>query len=147
MPCEVPSTSSCLSHTISSMMVTLEENMTSNGEMSRDLLLALHSIFGSILVPALDLVDRRAVTLVKGENSGREVITVRGSNGTRYTLLKGCHYCPCPSYQYKVLGRGDITCKHLLAMRLALAMQRVSVESVQDSQILDMIQELSEISV
>ena len=106
MSCEVPCTSSCLSHTISSMMVTLEENMTSNGELSRDLLLALHSIFGSTLVPALDLVDRRAVTLVKGENSGREVITVRGSNGTRYTLLKGCHYCPCPSYQYKVLGRG-----------------------------------------
>jgi len=121
--------------------------MPNSCEISKDLLLSLHSIFGSILVPALDLVDRMAVTVIKGEESGREVITVRGSNGLRYIILKGCHFCPCPSYQYKVVGRGDITCKHLLAVRLAMAMQKVNRETVTDRQIMDMIQEVAEISV
>ena len=88
------------------MMVSLEQDMSNTSKMSKDLLLSLHSIFGSILAPALDLVDRMAVTVIKGEESGREVITVRGSNGLRYIILKGCHFCPCPSYQYKVVGRG-----------------------------------------
>ena len=84
------------------------------------------------------------VTLVRGEESGREVVTVKGSGGLRYTLLKGSHYCPCPSYQYKVVGRGDITCKHLLAVRLATAMQRVNVETVPDRQVMQMIEDLVE---
>ena len=125
------------------MMVTMEQDMATTSEISKDLLLSLHSIFGSILVPALDLVDRMAVTLVRGEESGREVIIVRGSNGLKYTLLKNCHYCPCPAYQYKVVGRGDITCKHLLAVRLAMAMQRINMETVEDRQVIDMIQELA----
>ena len=46
-----------------------------------------------------------------------------------------------------MVGRGDITCKHLLAVRLALAMQRVNVETVKDKQVMDMIKEVAKISV
>ena len=63
------------------------------------------------------------LTLARGEEAEREVVTVSGSTGLRYKLLKVCHHCPCLSYQYKVLGRRDITCKYLLAVRLAMAMQ------------------------
>ena len=135
-----------LSLTISRMMVTISQSVTTN-TLSKELLLALYSIFGSLLWPALDLVDRMAVSLVRGEVGGREVVTVRGSGGLRYTLLRGSHYCPCPSYQYKVVGRGDITCKHLLAVRLAVAMQRVNVETVPDSLVIQLIEELVESSV
>ena len=88
-----------------------------------------------------------AVSLVRGEVGVREVVTVRGSGGLRYTLLRGSHYCPCPSYQYKVVGRGDITCKRLLAVRLAMAMQRVTVETVPDRQVMQLIEDLVESSV
>ena len=51
---------------------------------------------------------------------------MRGSGG-----LRGSHYCPCPSYHYKVVERLDITCKHLLAVRLAVAMQsRANVKTL-----------------
>ena len=135
---------STLPMTISCMMVTIDQSVSSTSTLSKDLLLTLHSIFGSLLSSALDLVDRMGVTLVRGEESGREVVTVKGSVGMRYTLLKGSHYCPCPSYQYKVVGRGDITCKHLLAVRLAMAMQRVNVVTVPDRQVMQLIEDLVE---
>ena len=100
------------------------------------ILLALYSIFGSQLSPALDLVDRMAVSLVRGEEGGREVMKVRGTGG-----LRGSHYCPCPSYHYKVVGRGNITCKHFLAVRLAMAMQR---ETVPERRVIQLIEELVE---
>ena len=51
---------------------------------------------------------------------------MRGSGG-----LRGSHYCPCPSYLYKVVERLDISCNHLLAVRLAVAMQlRANVETL-----------------
>ena len=145
-----PSSSPMLSLTIFHMMVTIFQSVSTNdtnSTLSKELLLALYSTFGSLLWPALDLVDRMAVSLVRGEEGGREVVTVRGSGGMMYTLLRGSHYCPCPSYQYKVVGRGDITCKHLLAVRLAMAMQRVNVETVPDSLVIQLIEELVESSV
>ena len=126
---------------MSRLMMTAGQSVSkdSNTSLPRELLLALHSVFGSVLSPALDLVDRGAVTLVKGQVRGKEV---RGSGGLRYTLLKGSHYCPCPSYQYKVVGRGDMVCKHLLAVRLSLAMQRNNVETVPDQHIMLLIDDL-----
>ena len=138
-------TMSMLSMIISRLITTLGESVSTvekNTSLPKELLLALHSVFGSVLSPALDLVDRGAVTLMRGEERGREVVTVRGSGGMRYTLLMGSHYCPCPSYQYRVVGRGDMVCKHLLAVRLALAMQRNNVETVPDKQIILLIDEL-----
>ena len=97
-----PSSSPILSLTISRMMVTLSQSvstMDTTNTLSKELLLALYSIFGSLLWPALDLVDRMAVSLVRVEEGGREVVTVRGSGGLNYNLIRGSHYCPCPSYQ------------------------------------------------
>ena len=37
---------------------------------------------------ALELVDRMGDTLVRGEEGGRKVVSVRGSGGLRYTLLR-----------------------------------------------------------
>ena len=39
-------------------------------------------------------------------------------------------------------GRGDMVCEHLLAVRLALAMQRNNVETVPDKLIILLIDEL-----
>merc|ERR1712059_63152 len=62
---------------------------------SRELLSSLHSIFGpTLLLAALDLVDRGNVTVLVGENSDRQVVVVQGGSvGLKYTLLRGAHLC------------------------------------------------------
>ena len=75
---------STLPMTISCMMVTIDQSVSSTSTLSKDLLLTLHSIFGSLLSSASYLVDRMVVTLVRGEKVGRVVVIVRGSGGLRY---------------------------------------------------------------
>lgn len=99
--------------------------------MSDDSLIALHSILQQNLVPALDLVERRAVTkyvcsCVAAAGYGtvtRQLYLVKGSSGNQYVCLASSSYCSCPSFMFSVLGRGDaLLCKHQLAVRLATAM-------------------------
>ena len=56
------------------MMVTIDQSVSS-----------ISKIFCS---SALGLVDRMGDTLVRGEEGGRKVVSVRGSGGLRYTLLR-----------------------------------------------------------
>ena len=78
---------STLPMTISCMMVTIDQSVSSTSTQSKYLLL---TILGSLLSSALKV----EVTLVRGEEGGRVVLTV-GFTGLRYTLLKGSNYCPC----------------------------------------------------
>ena len=61
---------------------------------------------------------------------------VTGSSGIPYTLFPGVNYCPCPAYRYQVIsGQIFLTCKHVLAARLAEITQKgrnlsVSVEEL-----------------
>jgi len=112
------------------------------GTISGEILLALHALFGNnVLAGALDLVDRGLVTGVQGEKSGRRLLCVRGSSGIRYTIFESSHYCSCPSYQFGVLGRGGLVCKHLLAARIAEASGRVETVEVKEEQIRMMVEE------
>ena len=138
--------SSIADKTVSRLMVTVSEIYAKEEKpktIPKDLMLSLYSVFGAALNSALDLIDRSSVTVMKSGESGREVIKVLGSRGINYTLLTGVHYCPCPSYQYSVIGRGDRTCKHLLAASLAIAMGRTNTETVLDHDINQFLEELS----
>ncbi|GFG32862.1 hypothetical protein Cfor_09295, partial [Coptotermes formosanus] len=61
---------------------------------------------------------------------------VTGSSGIPYTLFPGVNYCPCPAYRYQVISSQIfLTCKHVLAARLAEITQKgrnlsVSVEEL-----------------
>lgn len=53
------------------------------------------------------------------------MIQVTGSSGIPYTLFPGVNYCPCPAYRYQVIGtQMFLTCKHILAARLAEITQK-----------------------
>uniref|UniRef100_A0A8D1IMA2 Zinc finger SWIM domain-containing protein 7 n=1 Tax=Sus scrofa TaxID=9823 RepID=A0A8D1IMA2_PIG len=69
-------------------------------------LLSLKFVFGSSAVQALDLVDRKSITLISSP-SGRRVYQVLGSSGKTYTCLASCHYCSCPAFAFSVLRKGD----------------------------------------
>ena len=89
------------------------------------------------------IIRRSGVTIYKGEKSGRQVALVVGSSGSRYTLLLHGQHCHCESYQFTVLeGKGGMYCKHLLALKLAVAMNRVSIDIVNDERVHTLIEEM-----
>uniref|UniRef100_A0A8D2LF90 Zinc finger SWIM-type containing 7 n=1 Tax=Varanus komodoensis TaxID=61221 RepID=A0A8D2LF90_VARKO len=95
----------------------------------------LKFIFGASAVPALDLVDRRAVTRVVSP-SGRMVYQVAGSSGKRYTCYASCHFCTCPAFVYSVLRKDEtLVCKHLLAIYLSRAVGACQELTVPDEQL------------
>ena len=73
-----------------------------------ELLLALRATLPSLLEPALDLVDRAAVSRLVAP-AGRAVYRVLGSGGLPYYCLQTLKYCPCPAFQYTVLQRLVLT--------------------------------------
>uniref|UniRef100_A0A8C6XIH9 Uncharacterized protein n=1 Tax=Naja naja TaxID=35670 RepID=A0A8C6XIH9_NAJNA len=66
----------------------------------------LRFVFGTSVVPALDLVDRQSVTRFVSP-SGRTVYQVVGSSGKLYTCYASCHFCSCPAFAFSVLRKGD----------------------------------------
>jgi predicted nucleic acid-binding Zn finger protein len=53
------------------------------------------------------------------------VFQVTGSSGMPYTLFPHVNYCLCPAYRYQVIGSQKfLTCKHVLAARLAEITQK-----------------------
>ncbi|XP_059511457.1 zinc finger SWIM domain-containing protein 7 isoform X5 [Stegostoma tigrinum] len=97
-------------------------------QLTDELLLALKFVFGPAALHALELVDRRSVTLVQSP-SGRSLyqapapssrsrcccnqkwkaptLEVEGSSGQVYHCLSFCLYCSCPAFMYSVLRRND----------------------------------------
>lgn len=69
------------------------------------------------------LVPVSAPSLLKGLTF--YVFQVTGSSGTPYTLFPHVNFCSCPAYRYQVISTQKfLTCKHILAARLAEIMQK-----------------------
>ena len=115
-----------------------KESRENDGKLSSDLLSSLQVVFGTSLLPALDLVDRRAVCHVTS-TSGRELYIVTSGNNC-YICVFDSVSCSCPSFTYGVLVRGDLLlCKHLLAVQLSRALGTVTVETVNDKQFISLL--------
>merc|ERR1711915_775264 len=84
-----------------------------------ELLLSLYSIFGSLLSSSLDLVDRKAITLIRSEGTGRELVRVQGSRGLVYFLIRGQHYCPCPAYLFFCAWQGRTCLQTPVSFRIS----------------------------
>ncbi|CAH1802235.1 unnamed protein product [Owenia fusiformis] len=113
---------SVINESLKQLFEEVKQVYTQKQSIPDSLLSALNFVFKSPLLPALDLVERRCVTMVTSP-SGRCVYQVVGSSGTPYTCLLSCDYCGCPAYKFSVIKRGDhIMCKHILAVHLSDAM-------------------------
>ncbi|KAF0310189.1 Zinc finger SWIM domain-containing protein 7 [Amphibalanus amphitrite] len=109
---------------------------------SDELLLALQAVAPALLEPALDLIDRSAVSRLVAP-AGRAVYRVLGSGGVPYYCPQPLTFCPCPAFQYTVLQRGDQPlCKHLLAAKLAQALGKCADTAVSDPHLRDLLTEL-----
>ncbi|KAM3854884.1 zinc finger SWIM domain-containing protein 7 isoform 1-T1 [Vipera latastei] len=94
----------------------------------------LRFVFGTSVVPALDLVDRQSVTRLVSP-SGRTVYQVVGSSGKLYTCYGSCHFCSCPAFAFSVLRKGDnLVCKHILAVYLSRAIGACQEQTISNQQ-------------
>ncbi|GAB1599265.1 zinc finger SWIM domain-containing protein 7-like, partial [Argonauta hians] len=102
--------------------------------LSDELLSALQFLYQSSLLPALDIIDRKAVTLLQCP-SKRQLYTVIGSSGIVYICFPASKYCSCPAYNYSVLLKDDhIMCKHILAIKLSEAMNITLKRHISDKE-------------
>lgn len=96
-------------------------------------MLQLRALFGDLLDRALDVLDRAAAITCYRPASGvqRQLLEVAGSTaGTVYKLLPDTNYCGCSAFKYQVLLGGRLTCKHVLACKLARLLGRWRYETV-----------------
>ncbi|KAM6463160.1 zinc finger SWIM domain-containing protein 7 isoform 2-T2 [Liasis olivaceus] len=117
------------------LLQEIQKAFRETSQVSDDLLLALRFVFGTSVVPALDLVDRQSVTRFVSP-SGRTVYQVVGTSGKLYTCYASCHFCSCPAFAFSVLRKGDnLVCKHLLAIYLSRAIGACQEQSVSNQQL------------
>uniref|UniRef100_K1PKP6 Zinc finger SWIM domain-containing protein 7 n=1 Tax=Magallana gigas TaxID=29159 RepID=K1PKP6_MAGGI len=102
----------------------------------------LNFVFQAPLLPALDIIDNRNVMTISCP-SGRKVYQVIGTSGTPYICLPSGSYCSCPAYRYSVLLKDDhLMCKHVLAIKLAEAMDLSKSQQVTDLEMTNLIKNL-----
>lgn len=112
------------------------------GKVTDEVLSALSNVLQAPLLPALDLVDNRSVSLLVCP-SGRQLYQVVGSSGTPYTCLTNNSYCSCPAYRFSILKKEEHTmCKHVLAIKLSNAMDVTKKLEVTDKELTDMMMKL-----
>lgn len=93
---------------------------------------------------SLDLLDdeTKRITRIKSASTSRVFWKVpsqsfRGSNQKDYICTE--KFCPCKSYRdLAKLGRHDVLCKHLIAIRIGTALQLVIEQIVTDKVFADM---------
>ncbi|KAK2145817.1 hypothetical protein LSH36_655g00000 [Paralvinella palmiformis] len=109
---------------------------------TNSVLSALQFVFQTPLLPALDLLDNNKIKKIISP-SGRCVFQVLGSSGTPYICLSVLTYCSCAAFRFSVLRKRDyILCKHLLAIKLGLAMEKVKEQEVTDEVMTDIIKHI-----
>ncbi|XP_064404463.1 zinc finger SWIM domain-containing protein 7-like [Halichondria panicea] len=123
-----------LQGTIDQLLLEVRRESQNNLEgpsLPENLLSALHSVFQQSLLHALDLVDKNHVMCFVCP-AGRELFQVQASAGNRvYTCLVSSNYCNCPSFVYSVVLKEDaLMCKHLLAVQLGRALDRVETKDI-----------------
>ncbi|KAG8178808.1 hypothetical protein JTE90_015361 [Oedothorax gibbosus] len=103
------------------LLETVRSDYEEQEKLSEGTLSMLLSLFDSIAIEALDLVDHKCISLITSP-SGRELYKVERSASEFYICLKNSNYCSCPAFTFQVLKKGLMMCKHKLAASLCSAM-------------------------
>ena len=75
-------------------------------------LLQLNSVLEKVLKRALDIIDKKKITLYKYKDGHRELFEILGQKNETYRFFPNINYCPCHAYQIQVLkDQKDWTCK------------------------------------
>lgn len=91
----------------------------------------LFGLFGETLERALHIIDKSSIKIYKKQVNNRTIIEIPGSNNSVYRFFHNINYCTCDAYLYQVLkSRSQYTCKHILAAKIALLINKNIVTEV-----------------
>jgi predicted nucleic acid-binding Zn finger protein len=94
-----------------------------------------------LLEDSVDIVDDKSefpmIRIYKSINSARSFSKVRGSRpGTEYVCLDS--FCSCPSFNQQAKSvRGAVICKHLLAIKVARALNKIEEKVLSEDKFVD----------
>jgi predicted nucleic acid-binding Zn finger protein len=102
------------------------EELRRIGKVTDNLALRLKRRFGRRFDKALETVERGRVKKYEFKPSDRVVWIVVGDEG-EYEVLPSVNFCSCNDFYFRVI-RGEVPlCYHLIAQKLAEALNRFSV--------------------
>lgn len=101
-------------------------------------MIALHWVFGPMMLQVLEFVDEDAVTVLKSSGgTGRFLVRVYGNGGQVYYIPGGGCLCQCIAY---LRGKKEF-CKHILAAHVALAVHtEEEYEEIAESEMINIFQ-------
>lgn len=109
---------------------------------SDDNLQSLYLLFGDVFEDATELLDRGRFILYRTDEGYREMIKVFRRE-EQYNLFIDINYCSCLFFTNQVLeARLAITCKHVLAAKLAQITKTTKMMGVTDTQFHQLLNDL-----
>jgi len=115
-----------------------ERSYAQDMKFSEEALQALHATFGTVFVRAAELLENGRFIQYVTSNSSRKILKVVSRN-EQYTILPDINFCHCPAFKYQVLNLKTITCKHVLAAKLAQICGDAKIEVITDAQVVDLL--------
>lgn len=107
-------------------------------------------MYGSVLERGLEILETCIIKLYKCDKVRHDgIVELLGTNGDNYKFYPTVNYCSCKSFNFEVRSRKNLfTCKHNVAARLSIVLQRIQVIQVDESKfrevILDMYKQADE---
>lgn len=106
---------------------------------SPEILQSLHAVFGNVLIRAAEMLESASFIQYQTHNKKRKLVKVV-NRSEQYTLFMNINFCHCQAFKFQVLhARNAITCKHVLATKLAQICEQIKVELITDNQFADLL--------
>jgi len=103
------------------LVESVAQESRSSGELKRDQWDRLRSTFGERFDRAWRMVSERRIKRYVFHPSGRIVWIAVGRDG-EYQILPRSGYCDCEDFYFRIVNEGSGVCYHLIAQRLAEAL-------------------------
>lgn len=103
----------------------------------------LSNIFGDQFERAISIIDDQKITVYRSTSNNQQIIEITGSNNAVYKLFPNKNYCPCTGFKYQVLvQKVEYTCKHVLAAKIGILLNKVNETILTDKQLDNLIKEI-----
>lgn len=103
----------------------------------------LSNIFGDQFERAISIIEDQKITIFRTSSNNRRIIEITGSNNAVYKLFPNMNYCPCAGFKYLVLiQKVEYTCKHILAAKIGILLNKVTETVLTDEQINNLMKEI-----
>ena len=113
-----PNFDSCRPSTLTSVIDNVLTSMETGGALNVEKLRALAFCISPDLVhKALDILNKKRLTLVIAKPSGRHYFYVNSERKNKNPYICFHNYCSCFDFSQEVVGAKKMFCKHLLAVR------------------------------